>query len=1112
MGTRCWENELRISEISGGTPNSLRIRPTDGPFQTVLRRESEVTLLRHSEVLLLACEGAAWAIEGVTPADTTNLEDVVGSGLPMVAFIAQAASDHLVVEVRRFTDERRIVEPMEFGVDEKVLEDVRRVHKVGGTVADITAWLDDRLLGPPSFSGPSELRRFIISGDTQAFRIFGFKVSVDVKLINGKFRVERVLKGGRGGNHRLTLLYAPASFMDATLAAEIHGAVRTALSEATSDSNSYLRIWEEYSKLERETVLRHARAVGCIEYLNCERRTDGGWRFRLSPQDSLESRLELLKTENRIELEAGEDIPKFSEESYSGAVKGGRPEGSQKLTAMIDNINIEKWFIDLAPPDDDEEQPRPPATGYLYLSIGGDETRMRRRERAQEALRTGNCQMPQLGLLMEGRPAIAARRSKVSPTGPLLKPVIKDVFGSAGPTQRQLEAIEVAINTPDVCLIQGPPGTGKTKVISAIGKCLAVLADEGVEPSHRILVTAAQHDAVETVAQRTEIFGLPAQKVGRRRRGSDNAVDHSQIFAKDRIETLRARMKVPLEAEIFSRARHLAVALCRTHSSPSEQANKIRELVQLLGDLLSSDLRDRALERAANIAAPAGAGDVENLNSMLRAARSIRVESTTFADDGPIKARIALRRLNEILSDEGRAFLERCCEVEVDNAPEWLPEGIPLRNSLIDQLNKPKVSGGNRPDDTTQELLIEIVDFVNARISSTSGGVEGAIAAYLSDLENDPAAVREALLHYTVMLASTLHHAAGREMCRLRGIEDGTAAFETIIVDEAARAHPLDLFIPLSMAKRRAVLVGDHRQLPHLLEPDVEQEIDERIIQETLGAETMEAVKASLFERMWVLLRALEDKDGIRRTVTLNAQYRMHPKLGEFVSKTFYEVHEDGIIESPRGPEEFAHDLPGYTKGGSPVQMAWINVPNEGGRDQEIRAVSKRRPAEARAIAKEIRRIIEHDSKLTIGVIAFYSDQVDEIGRAMISAGLTEKTSNRLGWRVSDQWARTYNAEGKNVERLRIGTVDAFQGKEFDVVFLSVTRSNNLPSTTDSQQRKKYGHLMLENRLCVAMSRQQRLLIGVGDRAFVSGEEAKEPLRALHTFSDLCGGNNGVVR
>ncbi|WP_293270518.1 C-terminal helicase domain-containing protein [Nannocystis sp.] len=127
----------------------------------------------------------------------------------------------------------------------------------------------------------------------------------------------------------------------------------------------------------------------------------------------------------------------------------------------------------------------------------------------------------------------------------------------------------------------------------------------------------------------------------------------------------------------------------------------------------------------------------------------------------------------------------------------------------------------------------------------------------------------------------------------------------------------------------------------------------------------------------------------------------------------------------------------------------------------------------------------------------------------MLKVGLTERANNERGWRVADRWARTLDASGKPVERLRIGTVDAFQGKEFDVVFLSVTRSNELPAATDEEQRRKYGHLMLENRLCVAMSRQQRLLIAVGDLGFV---KAAEPLRALRAFTELCGGHHGVVR
>jgi superfamily I DNA and/or RNA helicase len=125
----------------------------------------------------------------------------------------------------------------------------------------------------------------------------------------------------------------------------------------------------------------------------------------------------------------------------------------------------------------------------------------------------------------------------------------------------------------------------------------------------------------------------------------------------------------------------------------------------------------------------------------------------------------------------------------------------------------------------------------------------------------------------------------------------------------------------------------------------------------------------------------LQNKDGIERTVTLNAQYRMHPVLGDYVSRNFYEIHEDGVIESPRDASEFRHDLPGYVKNGSLASPRGSNVPADGRIGREVRGTSKSRPVEARAIAKEVRRLIEHDSKLTFGVIAFYSAQVDEIGR-----------------------------------------------------------------------------------------------------------------------------------
>jgi hypothetical protein len=1103
---------VKVAEVSGGVPATLRLRPVDRPFQPIPSREEEVGLIRSGDQSLLSVRGEVWAVEGVTLSDTTELTDVVVSGLPLVAYVVQARSDTLVVETRRFTQELRVPEPMKLGLDEKVMDDVRRSHRVGGTAADVAGWLEDRLFLPPAPGGPAELRRLLISADAReridAYRIYGFKVAADVRTTDGKLRIERVVRGGRAGNPRLRLLYAPISIVDATIAGAMHGAVRTTLSEAVAGRDSYLRTWQYYHALEREGVLRRARTFGALEYRSCERRRDGGWRFHLAPLDDLTARLALLGESDRFELEAGSALPQLEDAAAPAPRKPGKKV--QRLSAAIVEVHDQKRTIDLASPDDDEDQPKPPKAGYLYLSTAGDEARLKRQERAEVALRTGNCPLPQLGLLMEGRPAPAARRGRLSVEGPKLKPVIREVFGAAGPTRRQLEAIEIALNTPDVCLIQGPPGTGKTKVITAIERCLAVLADEGVEPSHRILVSAAQHDAVENVVQRTQVFGLPAVKVGRRRRGSDTAVDPAQVFADERVEELRSRVRVPPEAERLSRARGLVLACVRTLSLPAEQAGRMRDLVNVLDGLMPPDLRDKALERAATLDRPCGMGDPEEAALLIQAARSIRVDDGPFSDDGPLQARKALRRLETILAPEERAYLVRCAEVEPEQVPSWLAEGRRHRDALIDRLTQPPAAAEPRLDDDVQRLLLDILDTVDRRLASTRSGDEAALATYLLDLETDPEGVRNALEHYTVVLASTLQQAAGNEMRRVRGIDEGQTTFESVIVDEAARANPLDLFIPLSMARRRVILVGDHRQLPHLLEPDVERQLAEGVDKGTVEQQTLDAVQASLFERMWVLLRALEEKDGIPRTVTLNAQYRMHPVLGAYVSREFYELHDDGAIESPRGAAEFTHNLPGYLNRDTPCAAAWIDVPGERGR--EVRGVSKSRPVEARVIAKEVRRLIDHDSTLTFGVIAFYSAQVDEIGRAMIESGLTEAANNARGWRVAEEWATTYNAEGKKVERLRIGTVDAFQGKEFDVVFLSVTRSNELPGETDEQHRRKYGHLMLENRLCVAMSRQQRMLVVVGDRAFVRADAAAKPLRALRAYADLCGGEHGVLR
>jgi superfamily I DNA and/or RNA helicase len=224
--------------------------------------------------------------------------------------------------------------------------------------------------------------------------------------------------------------------------------------------------------------------------------------------------------------------------------------------------------------------------------------------------------------------------------------------------------------------------------------------------------------------------------------------------------------------------------------------------------------------------------------------------------------------------------------------------------------------------------------------------------------------------------------------------------------------------------------------------------------------------------------------------------------LGDFISDVFYKPYGESF-DSGRVPTDFEHNISGY---GNAV-AAWVNIPFRLGRESGRQ--SKKRLAEAKWIAKEARKILDERPDLSVGVITFYSAQVDELMRQMEPNGLTEMTDEG-GLRIAESWRQTRDQSGKLIERLRVGTVDAFQGKEFDVVFLSMTRSNDFTGTDEKALRKKFGHLMLENRLCVAMSRQQRLLIVVGDTEMLRHSKAGDAIPGLLKFHELCGGEHGV--
>ncbi|XP_076041581.1 upf1 RNA helicase isoform X2 [Oratosquilla oratoria] len=265
--------------------------------------------------------------------------------------------------------------------------------------------------------------------------------------------------------------------------------------------------------------------------------------------------------------------------------------------------------------------------------------------------------------------------------------------------------------------------------------------------------------------------------------------------------------------------------------------------------------------------------------------------------------------------------------------------------------------------------------------------------------------------------------------------------FHSILIDESMQATEPECMVPVVLGAKQLILVGDHCQLGPVV---------------MCKKASRAGLSQSLFERLVVL--------GIR-PFRLTVQYRMHPQLAQFPSNFFYEGSlQNGVVDADRTMKGVNFPWPQLDK----PQFFYVTSGQE-----EIAGsgTSYLNRTEASCVEKIVTRFLNSGVKPEqIGVITPYEGQRAYLVQYMQYQGPLNQ---------------------KLYQRLEVASVDAFQGREKDIIIMSCVRSN---------EHQGIGFLSDPRRLNVALTRSRYGIIIVGNPKVLSRQGLWNHL--LHHFKE----------
>lgn len=716
----------------------------------------------------------------------------------------------------------------------------------------------------------------------------------------------------------------------------------------------------------------------------------------------------------------------------------------------------------------------------------------------------------------------------------------------------QKAAVGVMLAAPEIAYVQGPPGTGKTTMIAAAcahfvrsGHRVLIASQTNLavenaldrlrdDPEVRQLWLSKNDGEERKSTAVAEWYGMAAEHVKQKVSGplksltaevkqlqiwlgraqkldDDRRVSDADIGArKDTLKRANAQldeMKALQKAALETNRRAAWWAMARNALANLEDWDPScfwPELAPDVAKLLAMIVEQEGGRAHLEVSAPALHRQVQE---------RIRGIQSRLRDEGDQVGRESAEGARQRILDAWPDNVSPVAEGSGDDEASAKTEAVAGRARLLAQqaLDDARIRG-DTVNEQCVKLLSEASEFLDLPAESLPSDLSAAIAQIkgILDLQASRLAEANPLEDWLPLLdqwVGDLKQQADKPSttdrmgeCYVRsanviGItcnadfrilsDNGFSSFDVVIVDEVSKATPLELLRPMLLAPK-TILVGDHRQLPPTFEfasfsnPDTSPTDDE-------DADALER-EAELLRKYERLTTASLFRDGFaeidpRSRAALNTQYRMHPQIMSLINR-FYDGRLQSGLTDPDGLDTSArwswrtHGLNLNSRTGGQyltesLHALWIDSSeDEAGKvayeDSDGTGIGNK--LEARLVAQVVEDLVntcerEHRTK-TIAVATFYNRQKRLIRKELES---------RLGQRF----------KGLKID---VETVDRFQGKEADIVIVSMVR-NRFRSLGKNSNPAKF------ERINVAFSRARDLLVVIGARkTFERFEVAIEPV------------------